>query len=73
MKKQTAVEWLISRFKININLNCFDFGLAKELEKKQIIDAFEEGYIQCNIYGLEEKSRKHFKSAEQYYKETYEQ
>ena len=44
---------------------------AKEMEKQQIIDAFNEGWLQCNIYGLPEKSRKHFETAEQYYNETF--
>ncbi len=42
-----------------------------EMEKEQIIDSFHEGWLQCNIYGLPEKSRKHFETAEQYYNEIF--
>jgi len=47
------------------------FEVAKEIEKQQIIDSYEEGYLQCSIYGLPQKSRKHFENSEQYYKEKF--
>jgi len=61
-KKQTAVEWLESQ----INLGLSERGLisaikeARQMEKEQIIDAYEQG----------DKYKLNF-SGEQYYKETY--
>ena len=61
--KQTAVEWLEEK----INLYNFEFGIAsmrkyieyaKQIEKEQIKDAYDEGDIQLV-------------NAEQYYNETY--
>jgi len=58
----TAVEWLEFRYKNNITLNQYDFEEAKEMEKQQIIDAYEDGYSD---------SDNTFKLNEQYYNETY--
>jgi hypothetical protein len=59
--KQTAVEWLESKmptvFK-DLTINKQLIKQAKEMEKEQIIDAFNEGYFDE-------------KSAEQYYNETF--
>jgi hypothetical protein len=72
-KKQTAVEWLAEYLtnKGYINAPTFTHKLideainqAKEMEKKQIIDA-------CN-YG-KQYHKKFDYTSEQYYKETYEQ
>jgi hypothetical protein len=71
--KQTAVEWLYKQiyneYKISIHDGIME--QAKEMEKQQIIDSYEEGYLQCTIYGLPQKSRKHFEDSEQYYNETF--
>jgi hypothetical protein len=40
----TAVEWLEERYKNNINLMNYDFEQAKEMEKQQIGEAYEDGY-----------------------------
>jgi hypothetical protein len=42
-KKQTAVEWLEYRYKHNINLMEGDFVQAKQMEKGQIEEAWDEG------------------------------
>ena len=74
--KQTAVEWLLENY-LDLSDEYSTLSLeeivkkAKEIEKEQIIDSFHEGWLQCNIYGLPEKSRKHFETAEQYYNETF--
>ena len=47
--------------------------LFKEIEKEQIEKSFDEGWLQCNIYELPEKSRKHFKTAKDYFGFTYTQ
>jgi len=57
MSKQTAVEWLLGQ----ISLNGFQpkhIEQAKEMEKQQIIDAYNEGDIQLV-------------NAEDYYNETF--
>jgi len=72
-KKQTAVDWLINQFlEVNVdsitNENMYikiptkAFKQAKEMEKEQIIDAY-------NI-GSYDTSEKQFRP-EQYYNETY--
>ena len=68
--KQTAVEWLKNNLKINGSgaTTTFAelFAQAKEMEKEQIIDAFDKGLITDNVYyGYDDKK------AEQYYNETF--
>jgi spore coat polysaccharide biosynthesis protein SpsF (cytidylyltransferase family) len=62
-KQQTAVEWLIDRIEdVDLTEEMFEKikQQAKELEKQQIIDAYEKG----DKYKLEI-------SGEQYYNETF--
>lgn len=49
--KKTAVEWLVEQMMYqmeirieNTTIGCDLFEQAKEMEKQQIIDAFEKGY-----------------------------
>ena len=59
--KQTAVEWLIEIFNItNVKLSHHTLIIeqAKEMEKEQIIDAYETSHISMM-------------TAEQYYNETF--
>jgi hypothetical protein len=56
----TAVEWLKFRYKNNINLMDYDFKQAIEMEKQQIIEAYDKGYDDFDVY-----------EPEQYYDETY--
>jgi hypothetical protein len=65
--KQTAVEWLVDQlekhyFKVDIK-NTAVFYQAKEMEKQQIIDAYEDGYDLNN-------SLVNYKGT-QYYNETF--
>ncbi len=67
MEKQTAVEWLIEKHFGSIE-NCTpDFRnhiqQAKEMEKQQIMDAYEDAYVD----GYKDNG----KSGEQYYNETF--
>jgi len=80
--KQTAVEWLVERIKLDskskensnggisftIGLSKIDkiFEQAKEMEKEQMIDAFVECWKENMPEGYECKQ-----SAEQYYNETF--
>ncbi|MBP6357749.1 MAG: hypothetical protein KA311_00220 [Sediminibacterium sp.] len=62
MKKQTAVEWLVNEL-VKKGFPIGKYGMdsyeqAKEMEKQQIEDAYDEGYFDQ-------------KSAEQYYKDTF--
>ena len=65
MSKQPAVEWLQEKLLIYLSdeLKCLNgfFVIAKEMEKEQIIDAFDEGNSNGFI----------IKCGEQYYNETY--
>ena len=60
--KQTAVEWLVEEIHKNIEFIPVSMQeQAKEMEKEQIIDAFDEGNPNGFI----------IKCGEQYYNETY--
>jgi hypothetical protein len=62
-KQQTAVEWLINRLildETSSNYNKLIIDKAKQKEKEQIIDAWEDG---CYSYFT--------KNSEQYYNETF--
>jgi hypothetical protein len=72
-KQQTTLEWLKEQFEkdgdttfLNLNWDRFDELLqqAKEMEKEQIIDAYENGVKETN-------SRCEYQDAEQYYNETF--
>ena len=80
MKQQTAIEWLLNEFQEahkdfgGLDLQWLNkFEKAKEMEKEQIEKSFDEGWLQCNINELPEKSRKHFKTATDYFDFTYTQ
>ena len=77
---KTAVEWLLNEFQEahkdfgGLDLQWLKkFEKAKEMEKEQIEKSFDEGWLQCNINELPEKSRKHFKTANDYFDFTYTQ
>ena len=64
-KKQSAVEWLVEQLIPNAMrmfdaTTCNAIEQARQMEKEQIIDAYEQG----------DKYKLNF-SGEQYYKETY--
>jgi len=75
-KQQTAVEWLIEQLRNNENIrwrgtNIIELGeQAKEIEKEQIIEAFEIG-IQSEFF--HQTFNAPCKDGEQYYTETYKQ
>jgi len=66
-KKETAVEYLVEQLipKALSMEQYYHIRQAKELEKQQIIEAHDNGYI--------DGGNKNKVTAEQYYKETYEQ
>ena len=69
MKKQTTVEWLVEEInKINVSIEARLFieklkNQAIQMEKEQIIDAFDEGNPHAFIP----------KDGQQYFNETYKQ
>ena len=68
--EQTAVEWLVEQmptaFK-NLTINKQIIAQAKEMEKQQIIDAFENGEDNIDSDGCSIDRN----GAEQYYKQKY--
>jgi hypothetical protein len=61
MKKQTAVEFLLEKYKSqNGLLFPEDFKQAKEMEKEQIVKAFDDGFEEMP-----------YKNGEHYYNENY--
>ena len=62
--KQTAVEWLVAELrKYGSPVPRQDEEQAKEMEKQQIIDAYQNGYNDGYNFNLEE--------SEQYYQKNY--
>ena len=64
-KKQTSVEWLYNLSKQR-ELDKFDLEYAKEMQRNQIIEAWENGLD--NFLGTNDSD---IMSAEQYYNETF--
>lgn len=62
-KKQTAVEWLFYKLIIEGQVSIDDLLKAIEIEKQQIIDAYENGYFNAEELKV--------KLGTEYYKETY--
>ncbi len=64
--KPTAVEWLVEDLGVYLPISITSVQLsinqAKEMEMKQIIDAFNNGYYQETIG---------YNASEQYYNETF--
>jgi hypothetical protein len=69
-KKQTAVEWLEEQLRMQTPLYTKEqiIEIAKEIEKQQIIDSWDNGYEKG--YGFLSSK---FDNAEQYYNETFKQ
>lgn len=63
--KQTAVEWLVEQITGGTIPAREAIQQAKEMEMKQIMDAYSKGHI--------ESSWGRFAHSEQYYKETFKQ
>jgi hypothetical protein len=75
MKQITAVNWLIDKLitENEVTLkgeNYKLFELSKEMEKQEIINAYEQG-IEDGYWHPENGYSNKFESAEQYYNETY--
>ncbi len=69
--KQTAVEWLLNEISSTTILDKEDIKLfeqAKEIEKQQIIDAYNVGYIYPIQFDFKNNKSQ---DAEQYYNETF--
>ena len=68
--KQTAVEWLEEEIEKRYGLtptSILLFRDAKEMEKQQIIDAYDEGYGTRDAFGDVTENN----TGEQHYTETY--
>jgi methanogenic corrinoid protein MtbC1 len=66
-EKQTAIEWLVKKLNSGKELTTLIYH-AKEMEKQQIIDAFEEGKDSEYEYHINDEPRI---DAEEYYNETF--
>ena len=71
--KQTAVEWLAEKVNSKNFIKYDDFfkliELVKEMEKEQIVDAYESGSIEGQIFALTRKID--IETGEQYYNEKF--
>jgi hypothetical protein len=73
-KQQTAVEWLQSQISYKENgVDLFEefFSKAKQIEKKQIIDAYKAAEDECEYFIEEHKWNRHYETAEPYYNNKY--
>ena len=70
--KQTAVEWLYDKIKHGITKKQFDEFIleAKEMEKQEIMNTWDDGYDKGTRDRLEKISNP-VGNAEQYYNETF--
>ena len=75
--KQTAVEWFWNKIKSHFEHDgdllesaIFTLAIAKQKEKQQIMDAFEQGE-EDGYWHPENGYDKKFESSEQYYNETF--
>ena len=69
-QKQTAVDWIIDKIIENNNmseiyLSIFDVAEAKEMEKEQIVEAYDAGLFDGTMDDVNDRMHK------QYYNETY--
>jgi hypothetical protein len=72
--KQTAVEWLYEELILEgINVPKVFYDKAKEMEKEQMINAFDEGKSDGYKTAREWDEMILWSTAEQYYNETYKQ
>lgn len=74
--KKTAVEWLEKEYNEKGKLTSVDFYQAKEMEKQQIIDAYnnciKDRYNNALVdMGFKEKSEKCYNTGKEYYNETF--
>ena len=73
--KETAVEWLIEQLTPSISLQQKHIDelkeKAKEMEKEQIIDAYDEGKSDGYKTAREWDEMVIFSNSEQYFNETY--
>lgn len=60
--KQTAVEWYFDKMKSHFEhdgdlyeVACMTYQLAKEKEKEQISDAYQDGWMSCEKWFEDEK------------------
>ena len=71
MEKISAVDFLMNEI-INGTMTLREaYNQSLEMEKKEIIDAYNQGWLQCNIYDLRERSREKFEDANDYYNKTF--
>ena len=67
--KQTAVEWLEERLDIDLVDNGWYFEKAKQMEKQQKMDAWNDGNCNTDLKG--NPSANYAISAEHYYNQKY--
>jgi hypothetical protein len=68
---KTAVEWLFDNLDLSGGSEAIEtLKQAKEMEKEQIINAYEQG-IEDGYWHPENGYSNEFQSAEQYYNETF--
>ena len=59
--KQTAVEWLVEQYKKVGGISISMAEIAKEMERTQIVKAYDKGEFNCGVN----------ETSEQYYVKTY--
>jgi hypothetical protein len=69
--KQTAVDWLVEQYKKVGGISISMAEIAKEMEKKQVIEAHFHGCERGEMFNNE--NRAFITDSEQYYNQTFKQ
>lgn len=71
--EKTAVQWLVEQvFTIDRKLSVEEIILeAKEMEKQQIIDAYNDAEDKCEYFIEEHAWQRYHQLSENYYKQTF--
>lgn len=67
----TAVEFLIDKWSTQGTLYSSDISQAKEMEKQQIIDAYNDAEDKCEYFIEEHAWQRYHHLSENYYKQTF--
>ena len=67
----TAVEFLIDKWSTQGTLYSSDISQAKEMEKQQIIDAYNDAEDKCEYFIEEHAWQRYHYLSENYYKQTF--
>ena len=69
--KKTAVQWLLEQYLKKDGLTKSDVKMAIEMEKQQVIDAYNDAEDHCEYFIEEHAWQRYHHLSENYYKQTF--